>query len=169
MVNHTLFLLTIGFLCLGNPEYFKSEKSEGPQIFAFCLRGTSILLKKTVFDIFQDYFAIEQRNAEAREGTKKEDVDLESDIGVLTGNTHSLVTDEYVLFPLFLIFFRTSFFLVGNYLSDIISNALSADPALASAATEVLEAVARGGLGAPVDVCLVNDFLILVLSYACGS
>jgi hypothetical protein len=46
---------------------------------------------------------------------------------------------------------------VGNYLSDIITNALSDNPALAITATEVFECIARGGLGAPNDVRTLLD------------
>ena len=58
---------------------------------------------------------------------------------------------------------------MGNYLGDIVSSALSEDTALAITATEVFEAVARGGLGAPNDVIVLSSCLTLVLPYACGS
>ena len=40
---------------------------------------------------------MEEAKAEAREGNKKEDVDLTGDIGVLTGTANSVNTDEYLL------------------------------------------------------------------------
>jgi hypothetical protein len=48
-------------------------------------------------EIFHDYFTIEEYKAEAREGNRKEDVDLTEDIGVLTGTADSINTDEYLL------------------------------------------------------------------------
>jgi len=57
-----------------------------------------MVLKKTILEIFHDYFAIEELKAEAREGIKKEEIDLSGNIGVLTGTSHSLSTDEYVPF-----------------------------------------------------------------------
>lgn len=53
-----------------------------------------MVLKKTILEIFHDYFAIEESKAEAREGIKKEDIDLSDNIGVLTGTSTSLSTDE---------------------------------------------------------------------------
>jgi len=58
-----------------------------------------MVLKKTILEIFHDYFATEELKAEAREGSKKEEIDLSDNIGMLTGTSHSLSTDEYV--PLF--------------------------------------------------------------------
>jgi hypothetical protein len=81
-------------LCLGNTEFFKSESGDAPQIIASSLRTGSMVLKKTILEIFHDYFAIEESKAEAREGIKKEDIDLSDNIGVLTGTSTSLSTDE---------------------------------------------------------------------------
>jgi hypothetical protein len=81
-------------LCLGNTEFFKAESGDAPQIIASSLRTASMVLKKTILEIFHDYFAIEESKAEAREGIKKEDVDLSDNIGVLTGTSTSLSTDE---------------------------------------------------------------------------
>jgi len=49
-------------------------------------------------EIFQEYFATEDHKAEATEGKRKDDVDLTSDIGVLTGTASSINTDEYAAF-----------------------------------------------------------------------
>jgi len=57
-----------------------------------------MVLKKTILEIFHDYFAIEELKAEAREGIRKEEIDLSDNIGVLTGTSHSLSTDEWVPF-----------------------------------------------------------------------
>jgi hypothetical protein len=84
----------IGFLCLGNTDFFKSETEDAQQIITSSLRDGSLALKKTILEIFQDYFTIEEHKAEAREGSKKEDVDLTEDIGVLTGTAESVNTDE---------------------------------------------------------------------------
>jgi hypothetical protein len=56
-----------------------------------------LTLKRTILEIFQDYFKMEETKAEARESNKKEDVDLTGDIGVLTGTANSVNTDEYFL------------------------------------------------------------------------
>jgi hypothetical protein len=53
-----------------------------------------LTLKRTILEIFQDYFAIEEHKAEALEGREKEDVDLSTDIGVLTGTAKNINTDE---------------------------------------------------------------------------
>ena len=87
--------LTTGFLCLGNTEYFKSETGDAEKIITSSLRDGSLTLKKTILEIFQEYFANEEHNAEVLEGNKKEDVDLTGDIGVLTGTANSVATDEY--------------------------------------------------------------------------
>jgi len=87
--------LMAGYLCLGNPAFFRSATPGGPQVISICFRDGSITLKRTILEIFQEYFAIEQHKAEALELIKKEEVDLTSDIGVLTGNTTHLATDEY--------------------------------------------------------------------------
>jgi hypothetical protein len=84
----------VGYLCLGNTEFFKAESGDAPQIIASSLRTASMVLKKTILEIFHDYFTIEESKAEAREGIKKEDVDLSDNIGVLTGTSTSLSTDE---------------------------------------------------------------------------
>jgi hypothetical protein len=83
-------------LCLGNTEFFKSEAEESQQIITSSLRDGSLVLKRTILDIFQEYFAIEEHKAEILEGKEKEDVDITADIGVLTGTAHSVSTDEYV-------------------------------------------------------------------------
>jgi hypothetical protein len=98
MVTSSTETLKVGFLCLGNPDFFKSETGEVQQIIAISLRDGSQTLKRTILEIFQDYFANEELKAEIREGIKKEDVDVTSDIGVLTGTATSVNTDEYVLF-----------------------------------------------------------------------
>ena len=82
-------------MCLGNTEFFKSETGDAQQIIASSLRDGSIVLKRTILEIFQDYFAFEEHKAESLEGIKKDDVDLSSDIGVLTGTATSVATDEY--------------------------------------------------------------------------
>jgi hypothetical protein len=107
-------------------------------------------------EIFQEYFATEDHKAEATEGKRKEDVDLTSDIGVLTGTASSINTDEYAPFvsPADV---RASFFLAGNYLGDIMSCASSDSAPLAIAGTEVFESIVRGGLAAPNDVQLIGD------------
>ncbi len=51
-------------------------------------------LKRTILEIFQEYFAIEEHKVEILEGKDKEDVDLSSDIGVLTGTAKNVNTDE---------------------------------------------------------------------------
>jgi len=91
-----LYDLTSGFLCLGNTEYFKSETAGAQQIIESSLRGESITLKRTILEIFQEYFAIEERKAELLEGKEREDVDLSSDIGVLTGTAKTANNDEYL-------------------------------------------------------------------------
>jgi len=83
-----------GFLCLGNTEFFKSETSDAQQIMTSALRGSSVALKKTLLDILQEYFAIEDHKAEILEGKDKEDVDLSADIGYLTGTAKNVNTDE---------------------------------------------------------------------------
>lgn len=83
-----------GFLCLGNTEFFKSETSDAQQIMTSALRGSSVTLKKTLLDILQEYFAIEDHKAEILEGKDKEDVDLSADIGYLTGTAKNVNTDE---------------------------------------------------------------------------
>ena len=97
MVSARVYFLTIGFLCLGNTEFFKSETEDAQQIITSALRGESLSLKRTILEIFQDYFAIEEHKAEALEGREKEDVDLSADIGVLTGTAKNINTDEYPL------------------------------------------------------------------------
>jgi hypothetical protein len=96
-----VYFLTVGFLCLGNTEIFKSETEDAQQIITSALRGDSVSLKRTILEIFQDYFAIEEYKAEALEGREKEDVDLSADIGVLTGTAKNINTDEYPLESLF--------------------------------------------------------------------
>lgn len=86
--------LKVGFLCLGNTDFFKSETSDAQQIIVSALRGSSVTLKRTILEIFQEYFAIEEHKAEILEGKDKEDVDLSSDIGVLTGTAKNVNTDE---------------------------------------------------------------------------
>lgn len=76
---------------------FKVEGGEAQQIIASSLRNESLTLKRTVLDIFQEYFAIEEHKAEILEGKEREDVDLTTDIGVLTGTAQSVSTDEYRL------------------------------------------------------------------------
>lgn len=88
--------LLLGYLCLGNTDFFKSDTEDAQQIIASSLRDGSLTLKRTILEIFHDYFKMEETKAEAREG-KKEDVDLTGDIGVLTGTANSLNTDEYFL------------------------------------------------------------------------
>lgn len=90
MPNH----LNVGFLCLGNTDLFKSETSDAQQIIVSAFRGSSVTLKRTILEIFQEYFAIEEHKAEILEGKDKEDVDLSSDIGVLTGTAKNVNTDE---------------------------------------------------------------------------
>jgi hypothetical protein len=96
MVNPFHVFLTLGFLCLGNTEYFKSETAGAQQIISSSLRGDSIPLKRTILEVFQEYFAIEEHKAELLEGKEKEDVDLSSDIGILTGTAMSTNNDEYM-------------------------------------------------------------------------
>ena len=84
-------------MCLGNTDFFKSDTEDAQQIIATSLRNGSLTLKRTILEIFQDYFKMEEAKAEAREGNKKEDVDLTGDIGVLTGTANSVNTDEYLL------------------------------------------------------------------------
>jgi len=84
-------------LCLGNTEFFKSDTEDAQQIIASSLRNGSLTLKRTILEIFQDYFKMEEAKAEAHEGNRKEDVDLTGDIGVLTGTAISVNTDEYLL------------------------------------------------------------------------
>ena len=91
-------ILTIGFLCLGNTEFFKTETGDAQQIITSSLRDGSITLKRTILEIFQEYFSIEELKAEAREGVKKEDVDLSTDFGVFAGTASSIGTDEYFCF-----------------------------------------------------------------------
>jgi hypothetical protein len=95
MVSYSRSQLIEGFLCLGNTDFFKSEASDAQQIIGSSLRDGSIALKRTILEIFQDHFAIEEHKAEVQECTKKEDIDLESDIGVLTGTANSMATDAY--------------------------------------------------------------------------
>lgn len=96
MVTISKDMLKAGFLCLGNPGFFKSETGEAQQIIATSLRDGSQTLKRTILEIFQDYFTNEELKAEIREGIKKEDVDVTNDIGVLTGTATSVNTDEYL-------------------------------------------------------------------------
>jgi 23S rRNA U2552 (ribose-2'-O)-methylase RlmE/FtsJ len=96
MVTLSKEMLKAGFLCLGNPDFFKSETGEAQQIIAVSLRNGSQTLKRTILEIFQDYFTNEELKAEILEGIKKEDVDVTSDIGVLTGTATSVNTDEYL-------------------------------------------------------------------------
>ena len=81
-------------MCLGNTEFFKSETGDAQQIISSSLRDGSLTLKKTILDIFLEYFTTEEAKAEAREGIKKEDVDLTDNIGVLTGTSSAVSTDE---------------------------------------------------------------------------
>jgi hypothetical protein len=85
-------------LCLGNPDYFKSETQHARQVITSSLRDGSLILKKTILDVFKDYFAIEEQKSEAREGKTKEDVDLDADISVLTGTAKTTANDEYIFF-----------------------------------------------------------------------
>jgi septum formation topological specificity factor MinE len=73
---------------------FKSETSDAQQIIVSAFRGSSVTLKRTILEIFQEYFAIEEHKVEILEGKDKEDVDLSSDIGVLTGTAKNVNTDE---------------------------------------------------------------------------
>jgi hypothetical protein len=82
-------------LCLGNTELLKAEGGEAQQIITVSLRDESLTLKRTMLEIFQEYFAIEESKAEILEGKEKDDVDLTTDIGVLTGTARSVGTDEY--------------------------------------------------------------------------
>jgi hypothetical protein len=70
------------------------ETQDAQQIVASSLRDGSLTLKRTILEIFQDYFAIEEQKAEAREGKRKEDVDLDTDISVLTGTAMNAANDE---------------------------------------------------------------------------
>ena len=90
--------LIIGFLCLGNTDFFKSDAEDAQQVITSSLRDPSQTLKRTILEIFQEYFATEDYKAEATEGRRKEDIDLTSDIGVLTGTASSINTDEYLAF-----------------------------------------------------------------------
>lgn len=94
MVPNLLLYLTIGFLCLGNTEFFKTETGDAQEIITSSLRNSSITLKRTILEVFQEYFSIEEHKAEAREGIKKEDVDLTTDFGVFAGTSNNIGTDE---------------------------------------------------------------------------
>jgi hypothetical protein len=72
------------------------ETQDAKQIITSSLRDGSLTLKRTILEIFQDYFAMEEQKSEAREGKKKEDVDLDADISVLTGTAPTTANDEYV-------------------------------------------------------------------------
>jgi len=137
----------LGFLCLGNPDYFKSETQDARQIITSSLRDGSLILKRTILEVFKDYFAIEEQKSEAREGKMKEDVDLDADISVLTGTAKTTANDEYV--SLYISNIRVSFFLAGNYTDDIIACALSDSQPLAILGIEVLDLIINAGLGAP--------------------
>ena len=150
--------LTVGFLCLGNTEFFKSETGEAQQIITSSLRDGSVVLKRTILEIFHDYFAIEEHKAESLEGIKKDDVDLSNDIGVLTGTATSVATDE-CHFSNYRSNRRASFFLAGNFLGDIMECSLSDSEPLAITATEVFDFIARGGLAAPNDVTCIFNFI----------
>jgi hypothetical protein len=100
--NVSLERLMSGFLCLGNTEYFRSSSVGAQQIIAGSLRSDSLTLKRTVMEIFQEYFAIEELKAENLEGKEKEDIDLSRDIGMLTGTAKTANNDEYTLLPVIL-------------------------------------------------------------------
>lgn len=141
----------LGFLCLGNTEFFKMDTDGTPQIITSSLRDGSMALKRTVSEIFQEYFSIEEYKAEAREGIKMEDVDLTTDFDLFTGTSSNIGTDEYnVAYECSN--YSISFFLAGNYLGDIMDCTLSDFAPLAITGMEVLECIARGGLAAPSDV-----------------
>jgi len=64
---------------------------------------------------------------------------------------------------------RASFFLAGNYLSDIMACALSDYPPLAITATEVFECIVSGGLASPNDVRSILDSLTVGIPHPCGA
>src|SRR5271169_3901611 len=147
MVISGCILLMIGFLCLGNTAYFKSTAVGARQIIAGSLRSDSLTLKRTVMEIFQEYFATEELKAENLEGKEKEDVDLSRDIGMLTGTAKTTNNDEFTP-PQIQSHFRTTFYIVEEYIGDIMSCALSEFVPLAIIGTEVLDSMVRGGLSA---------------------
>ena len=95
MVSYSRLNLTVGYLCLGNTDFFKSETSDAQEVITSSLRDGSLTMKRTILKIFQEHFTIEESKAEALEGNKKKGVDLTGIIGELTGTANSVNTDEY--------------------------------------------------------------------------